>query len=891
MVVPLPEESNLINLLDEISKLAKISFTKDDANIKEYMEKFDEYVDIDLPFAEKSVKDGVKYEVHLKQTINSDTGNKLETLSKAGDFLVNVATGAIQNLASKNLTVKTDSKPTTEQKTRTSSLNQGSSTKTEETTTTMTTSSKNNTSTPSKINATQSNLRERVTEESLKEKYKPISPEAIVPGIKTQEIKYETQKIKVAYSDEIECKETGTIETAQARAYYVSEVNQENQYEFSYDETLIRQNITQHTAMLGDLYDATKEKFIGMNIFTSKNLPKEARLIFNNQRVESDCTVSNKLSDKLNLLKVDGELKLSFLSGIVSVTGSGSYLNETRHAHSTIQCNLIYKSRTIDEKLHVTSDALRPFFCPSIGNEGTHVVVGVSYGANATMSLTYEHTKENSKSDWYGSLGSGSKSGSETPKTVVASTLNEIMGKITNMFGGGEISAQSLSIQGLDEKKMRFQVFADIGASEGSAVNTIQEAMEFIRNVPKVLAEGKGKQVEFTLLPLSILKKRLNLQIEADRFYYHIQAGTIKDVEHIFDQIEKSRQKLNEVETMVQKYRSFVAKSDKERIQDFRHKFDTSFSKFREELGKLVQKVRSGKSSIGDLNSMQNVYANDPHIGSKQIANFEESCEALKEKFTLLEEFEAHNVELITNYSELLKAKNKATDHDQELYVLFFSFSDQENDLKWADVIRYFFQRCKEIADLKKKQEDKSVSEVFMAIDTDVVPGVMRKESLNNGLRICLIISGNCVNDDVYAEYEKNKDKPVVICLERMAMNYEKNSMCQPLRLACPKSLRGEYLQELYESLPPKDCKLLDLINEQLIDLKLEGTNMKSSTYNVQGNVYINNYTKTTLVCVEGETVFGNIADWTYSSTSTSWIFKCPQDIEPAVRYTFVCVI
>ena len=56
-----------------------------------------------------------------------------------------------------------------------------------------------------------------------------------------------------------------------------------------------------------------------------------------------DLVFSDSLEEKYHKLGIDGELKVSLLSGLVNLSGSGGYLNEERKSARAVRMSLIFK--------------------------------------------------------------------------------------------------------------------------------------------------------------------------------------------------------------------------------------------------------------------------------------------------------------------------------------------------------------------------------------------------------------------------------------------------------------------------------------------------------------------------------------------------------------------
>uniref|UniRef100_A0A914V1Q6 SNTX MACPF/CDC-like domain-containing protein n=1 Tax=Plectus sambesii TaxID=2011161 RepID=A0A914V1Q6_9BILA len=283
--------------------------------------------------------------------------------------------------------------------------------------------------------------------------------------------------------------------------------------------------------------------------------------------------MTSKISDKLKSLKLDGDVTLSCLCGMFRISGSARYLNEKKNSKKAVQCSFVQKIRTVDESISVKDDAIKDYYSTDIGDEGTHVVTGISWGANATVTLTYENNEGRSKDEIKSEL-----------------KLNLGMLERVKLVSADEkkgASGRWLDKGSFKEHEMHLKVYADVLPNGTGAPRTFEEAMELIYNMPHCIAatvDGKGKQLELHLLPLSVLKKHLALQTGADQMFYEIETGAVKRLEQLFDGIEESREALNDLCTYLSKNALFVSPQDKNRIRKYQEEFEVAVYDVRDDL-------------------------------------------------------------------------------------------------------------------------------------------------------------------------------------------------------------------------------------------------------------------------------------------------------------------
>ena len=131
---------------------------------------------------------------------------------------------------------------------------------------------------------------------------------------------------------------------------------------------------------LGEIFDAVQEKFTGIQSFGKK---------INEYVDEIDCggheytfVTDESMESKLDKMNIEGELKMSFMYGLVKVEGSGKYLNETNTSSNRISYSVIIKLRTKRQTLKIFNRDLRhidtlptDLIDPELG---THIINGIT---------------------------------------------------------------------------------------------------------------------------------------------------------------------------------------------------------------------------------------------------------------------------------------------------------------------------------------------------------------------------------------------------------------------------------------------------------------------------------------------------------------------------------
>ncbi|KAK4299847.1 hypothetical protein Pmani_027919 [Petrolisthes manimaculis] len=271
---------------------------------------------------------------------------------------------------------------------------------------------------------------------------------------------------------------------------------------------------------LGSLYDMRSEQIISGDSLWNKDLDNFTR----NQRLsnaESHVIASNTFSDCASALDISGNLKLSFMGGLVNASGAAKILNNEQQTGRSQRVILQYKCTTRAEEL--TMERLGSITYPKALDEGyaTHVVTGIIYGANAFF--VFDRNIKNSQS-----------------KNTIDGNLEGII-KMIPVDIGGNVKYSKDDEQMNDN--MQCMYIGDFALSENIA--TYNDAKKTYKELPKLLGETgeKAVPVRVTLFPLILLDRR------ASKLVREISNNLISDTENTLETLYNLIEKCKDMST------------------------------------------------------------------------------------------------------------------------------------------------------------------------------------------------------------------------------------------------------------------------------------------------------------------------------------------------------
>ena len=115
---------------------------------------------------------------------------------------------------------------------------------------------------------------------------------------------------------------------------------------------------------------------------------------------------------------------------------------------------------------------------------------------------------------------------------------------------------------------------------------------------------GKGVPIKFTLTPLETIKKWFKLESRIHVIYKSIKIDRMKRIIQVTQDMEKTKQKLNDFHQDIQKGLDSIADDDICEVTSLVQKFETFEAVFREDLKSLVKQIRGGTEDISKLDGL-----------------------------------------------------------------------------------------------------------------------------------------------------------------------------------------------------------------------------------------------------------------------------------------------
>ncbi|KAM9164507.1 stonustoxin subunit alpha-like isoform 3-T4 [Pangshura tecta] len=376
---------------------------------------------------------------------------------------------------------------------------------------------------------------------------------------------------------------------------------------------------------LGMLYDCRKDSLIpGITLWSLEQLLKDVNRK-PQPRTEFEIIASDTIEEKANALNVTASLKASFLGGLVEVSGSAKYLNDTKKSKQQARITLKYSATTNFEQLTMNQLGIENVSHRAVFDQGTatHVVTAVLYGAQAFFVFDREVSSSENVREIEGKLQIAIK-------------------KIPLFSIEGEGAVKMDESEKSNAEKFNCRFHGDF-ALENNPTN-FQDAMKTYSTLPKLLGDSgeKAVPVRVWLYPLT------KLDSKAARLVREISLTLISDAQTAVEELTELNMRCNDM------LKHPIATSFPEiklKIQQFRDLCKQHRQTFQKQLASLLPSIRGGGKEEGALVDILSC-KNQPPFNIQNLSEFldtkEKEINYVNSYLRILS-----NVEVVSSQSEL----------------------------------------------------------------------------------------------------------------------------------------------------------------------------------------------------------------------------------------------
>ncbi|XP_051808959.1 uncharacterized protein LOC110949799, partial [Acanthochromis polyacanthus] len=288
-----------------------------------------------------------------------------------------------------------------------------------------------------------------------------------------------------------------------------------------------------------------------------------------------EVVASESIEDKSSALNVNTSLKASFLGGLVEVSGSANYLNDSKSSRNQTRVTLKYKATTKMQELSMDHLGRGNVKHQYITDEdlATHVVTGILYGAQAFFVFDREVSENENHQDIQGDM-----------KAMIKKI------PCLSIDGDGSLKMKDKDKKNLDKFSCRF--IGDFCLQK--TPTSFQEAVEVYQSLPTLLgANGeKAVPVKVWLLPLT------SLDSSAAKLVCQISIRLVQEAQRVLEDFSELEMRSNDAlrSPTVQQFPQIG-----EKMKDLKEMCSEFKLEFQRTLAKKLPSIRGGGEEEAEL--------------------------------------------------------------------------------------------------------------------------------------------------------------------------------------------------------------------------------------------------------------------------------------------------
>ncbi|GES75107.1 neoverrucotoxin subunit beta-like [Rhizophagus clarus] len=353
---------------------------------------------------------------------------------------------------------------------------------------------------------------------------------------------------------------------------------------------IIRRKSLGRAAFIGSLYNAVSDTFCGTAILKAK-FPDNSISKIDIPNSELFYEYEDSYMEKFNKLDVEAELKLSVLTGLFALEGSGKYLSDVKDSYKVFKGNLIYRITSVEENLNIYRDDVKTCISTDGFNNtvATHIVVGIKWGATVIASFECKNMNEDDKHQAEAALKSYfeklSLSTFENDNVNVEKNQPNLMNYFSIRLLGDVIPYNKYFPQSFNEAK---------------------KVMIELPSYATQFNNGKGFPIEYIFYPLSEIAKLFNQKTTVKSMIMESSEEIVLMIEQVFDDLFKQKQRLNDLFNDAKLISHLIPDKIFEEINDHVQEIKLEEVRFKKKLAKSLVKIRSGEGYVGHDDEPEN---------------------------------------------------------------------------------------------------------------------------------------------------------------------------------------------------------------------------------------------------------------------------------------------
>ncbi|XP_041461184.1 uncharacterized protein LOC121412439 [Lytechinus variegatus] len=510
------------------------------------------------------------------------------------------------------------------------------------------------------------------------------------------------------------------------------------------------------TAKLGALYDIRTETFLKDTLFASK---LEDDMVDTMDLAETviEMTTSDSLLEKCKKLNIEAELEVSVATGMVKLDGSGAFLGDEQTSARAQSMSLIYKLKTVNEEvmLRQNKDIIDKEILYDTKPDATHVVVGIDWGAQCTITCEYQNVEN-------------------ADVTTVREEINVELEKLKKEADAkGTVKVDLEDKMKHEKRKLAFKCRADVSSRDKNLPVTYEGAVDIARSLPTLVENtngGKGVPVTYHLMPLENVRKKCKIQVGIENVYREIDEATIRRATGILEKVKEKRQQVHDIHQDMTHNCEYISDETLKKIDAVLGEVRNKEFRFKFDLQNVVKSIRSGK---GDSSVLEEFLSK---IDSHEIStsNYENEFTPYLRKVRNVRSMLEKGIKYVGKKDELVK------DGRENSFVFYIPKCGSRDVVEKNRV--YFMRLLSSLSDGETCQ--------FIVADQEIAPSSIWPDYINEPT-IEKYVNGMRTSEDLY----KEEGKFLEMCMIQVVNPHPDDHISRDktiVKIRCPNTLAGE---------------------------------------------------------------------------------------------------
>jgi len=344
-------------------------------------------------------------------------------------------------------------------------------------------------------------------------------------------------------------------------------------------------------AKLGTLYDARTDIFLPICILNAK-APRSVITRTEKTITEFDFSADDSLKGRFSKMGLNTDLQASYLSGFVNVEGSGRHLNKIQNTGGAVEVSMYHRVTVMEESLEVRSREIADFLALDYieGGFATHVVVGITWGANSIVTAKHQLSQSDRER-----------------REDITTELKERLKSLQLRVPGKRTGTKSTRDHNSENPTHNFKVHVDSDVfSDGDVRPTTFEGVcKFLNEVPQHISsddEGNGKPVTYTLMPLQMLAFLHGKNIAASNTpFVQLSGDTLEKFVILFADFSAMQLALSDYHARISEHQHCVPAEHIKEIEDQRRIVNGREAALRSRFAMTLRDARGGQGKPESL--------------------------------------------------------------------------------------------------------------------------------------------------------------------------------------------------------------------------------------------------------------------------------------------------